>query len=139
MATCSLLVESLDGSGITEDFLRGYLEAFGVPAREIRSYTAGRCIVVCNRCYDILDRLTSINLDHQKSGHKGRKLKFRLMPKADNQRYHVVMGRQPSTELSVSGFDEAEISIEDLECLFGLYGDSPVVVLNDGGAVIEVC
>ena len=139
MAKCTLRVDSLEGLRVSEDYLRGYLEAFGVSTDTIVIEQAGHGTAVCDRCYDILDRLTSMNADHQKASHKGKKLKFRLVSEEDpfaggRER----MGHQPSNELAVSGFTSASVSQEDLMALFGLYGTVSFLELKDASAVIEV-
>lgn len=134
MSKCTLLVESLEGYTVSEDYLRGYLEAFGVVAESIRA-DRGRSVVICERCYDILDRLTTMNADHQRATHKGKKLKFQLI--ADDS---APLGdrAEASKELVVTGFINASISRDDLACLFGLYGKVVSLRMRDSSASIQV-
>jgi hypothetical protein len=166
MARCCLHVESVEGLAIGEEYLRGYLEAFGVtthnitqanlittapaPAPGIGSVGSNAAaaasdngyLVSCDRCYDILDRVTSMNADHRRPGHQGRKLRFQL--RAESGPFSMgsrdMMGNQPSNELCVSGFTAGALTEKDLAMLFGQYGRGPVRVLDmrESSAIVEV-
>lgn len=138
MSKCSILVDSLEGVLVSEDYLRGYLEAFGVVSDSISQTESGRSTVTCDRCYDILDRLTTMNADHQKPSHKGRKLRFQLVSERDPLSVRDCMGQQPSNELVVSGFSVDNVSQSDLTGLFGLYGTIVFFELRDDTATVEV-